>query len=180
MMTVALLRSIKQSIVPTDKLLNGSKPIELMDSVCKSINCYAYALGIQHSLQVGEFTHFCPGFTFNNYLAWKGTMMESIALDLKALEIPHRIVKLNEPIILKPNEYLVKVFLQRNFLDFHFERYDPKRKIWFHKEGKRQPQVVHIYDDQVENSTFGCEANSYHFGDYRPEGYIAIGEPNPS
>ena len=177
MMTVALLRSIKQDIVPTIKLLDGKKePIELSVDISCNVNCYAYALGILHPLHFGEFLNFCPGFTIDDADNWHKNILMSIETDLNALGIQHRLIPLDGQVRLESDEYLVKIFVHRALKDFHFARYYPSENIWFHKEGNAQPERMCVHD-MVENSAFGCEPKFYHFGEYLPKGYIAIKEP---
>lgn len=177
MISVALLRSLEQSIVPTTKLLEGPKVIQLSDGICKSVNCYAYALGILYRVQIGEFIQFCPGFTANNTVNWQKDIMKYIEDDLNVLDIPHRLIPLDGNIRLRAGEYLTKVFMHKDRSDFHFVRYDPVTKKWFHKEGLYQPEIMRVYEE-VEHSIFSKEPKSYHFGDYRPVGYFAIKEPS--
>lgn len=176
-MTVAVLRSLRQSIVPSTRLIEGSNPVDLPEDICKSINCYAYALGILYRMQTDDFFRFYPGFTTNNSVSWEKDIMKSIEDDLTTLEIPHRAIPLDGKVRLKRDEYLIKVFVRSNLLDFHFVRYNPKTRTWFHKEGYSEPERMRVYD-KVEDSIFGCEPSAYHFGDYRPKGYFAIKEPN--
>ena len=175
-MTVAVLRSLRQSIVPTTRLIEGSKPVELPDDICNSINCYAYALGILYKKQMSDFWGFEPGFTASNSVSWEKDIIKSIHVDLNVLEIPHRAIPLDGKVRLKRDEYLIKVFMRSNLSDFHFVRYNPATRTWFHKEGFFKPEKMRVYD-KVEDSIFGCEPSSYHFGDYRPMGYFAIKEP---
>lgn len=175
MMAVAVLRSLRQSIVPSTGLIKGSKPVELPEDICISINCYAYALGILYRRQMEDFFKFNPGFASNNPDSWKKDIMKSVDGDLNILEIPHRLIPLDSAPHLEPNEYLIKVFVEKYNKDFHFVRYDPVSKTWFHKEGFLRPERMRVYE-KVEHSIFGCEPSSYYFGDYRPKGYFAIKE----
>lgn len=179
MMTVAILRSIRQSIVPTSSLLDGSTPIALPESICKSVNCYAYALGILHKPQIYEHFLYHPGFTVNYAVNWESNIMEAVQSDLDNLGITYRKISLNNDITLEEGEYLVKVFIKnRSWVkDFHFVRFDPHTKMWFHKEGETEPSRMRVYDEE-DNSIYAHEPRSYHFEEYSSCGYYAIQEPS--
>lgn len=178
------LERIKSSIVPTKELITRTTPIALSEEICKSINCYAYALGIMwHDKSV----FFKPGFTENICIGNpydSEIIMKGICSDLENLGISYRQLDLDGKKSLEEKEYLIKLFFTkpRNSLtdgDFHFVRFDNCTNIWFHKMGWHlQPDIVRDgFGRRVEwkNSEPDRFYDSF-MGIIEPLGYFVIKE----
>ena len=162
MLTDYELEKIKDSIVPSEKLISKSGEVFFLnDYICKNINCYAYALGIQEPFR----WIYTPGFTVNEeYDYTKEDMLIKICEDLKNLNIQYRQFGVYDKILLDDDEYLIQVLYVPNNSNlwykptFHFSR-KSKNKIWYSKQGwYYQPTIEKVRilekkkDEEVVNT----------------------------
>lgn len=166
------LFEIRNSIVSEDKLISvdSNEVLELEEKICKSINCYAYVLGIMKTS-----IFYIPGFTMKRKYDEdsKESFLLSICEDLKNLKIKYRKFGINDKINLKQNEYLIQALFIPNNCDlyfrhtFHFSRMS-KNGEWFAKEGRlnqpcfEQVECIYKFDDCeiVEVTSSNC-VNKY-------------------
>lgn len=182
------LKKIRNSIINSSNLLEKNKPTILDEKTVKSINCYAYSLGIMYNGERG--IHYSPGYTTNK--KYNGIspeeLMRYIELDLKNLRISFRRIELKEKFELDESEYLIKVFFtpQNSRMargDFHLIRQDRKTQKWFHKMGwNNQPCLTQLDCDykkkhlgQEPNRITTRENDGFSFV-YLPVCYLAITE----
>ncbi len=182
------LRRVRKSIISGSKLFENGRPKNLDEDTLKSINCYAYSLGIMYNAE--SWIRHSPGYT--QRIRYQGIspeeLMRNVKTDLKNLKIMFRCIGLGEEIELNSNEYLVKVFYtppNSRLLcgDFHFIRKDPKTGKWFHKMGwYNQPCLVRL-DNDYKKKHLGEEPDRItnreedgFFFVYRAVYYLAITE----
>lgn len=182
------LKKVQKSIIPSSKVFENGKPKKLDADTLKSINCYAYSLGIMYNAE--DWIKHSPGYT--ERIRYEGIspqeLIRNVKTDLSNLKIVFRCFELGEQIELNSNEYLVKVFYtpknaRLSCGDYHFIRKDPKTGKWFHKMGwYNQPCLVKL-DNNHKKRHLGREPDRITIRErdgfsfvYQPVCYLAITE----
>lgn len=107
-MPIRQILEIRNSMVPSKRLLQNHFPIILDSESVEQTNCYGYCLGIKHSS-----IKFRPGFTVDSDTdAWKDNpkeLLEECIIDLQNLNRPFRKIALDDVTFVEENEYFIDV-----------------------------------------------------------------------
>lgn len=179
---------MNKKIKRSGELIQNGIALTLPSAISQGINCYAYALGVTFPIErkIGSYH---PGyFTGNSIINFSDIekLKTAISEDIYASGREHRCIECSknvsvENILLREDEYLIKLFCLKpsedyKYGNFHVMRQDPISKKWFHKEGwYSQPGVVfqkYFSDGQVN------EPILYYINDFKfePVYYFVIKE----
>lgn len=99
---------IRNSMVPSKRLLRNHFPIILDSESVEQTNCYGYSLGITH-----PHIKFRPGFTIDpDSFCWEDNpekLLEACTSDLQNLKRPFRQISLDDVTFVEENEYFIDI-----------------------------------------------------------------------